>query len=87
MPQFWRIVNVVLIVGTVIGILQPALFEQKPFGDLVRSLYSPNTSQEFLMRWLLIFLLFAFIYILIIDIVYKRQGLTIVRTILECEFR
>ena len=83
MRQFWKIINWVLIIGTIIGILQPALFENKPASEIVTSLFHPNTSQEFMMRWLLVLLFSASVYVLIVDLLYRRQPVTVVRTLLR----
>jgi hypothetical protein len=85
--NFWKVANAILLVGTAIGILQPAFLENKSLTQIIVSLLEPEATQGFLMRWLLLIGLLVTGYVFIIDRLYRNVPLTIIRTTFEVVFR
>lgn len=83
MRQLWKLINWALIAGTLIGILQPAFFENKSLTQIIVSLLEPELSQGFLMRWLFFIAFLGAAYVLIIDLIYRNRPVTVIRTRFE----
>lgn len=84
--QFWTIFNVLLILGTVIGILQPAYQTDLGLTQILLSLLHPQWSQEFLMRWLLVIVFVAASYSFAIGMIFKDLPITIIWTKINVNF-
>jgi hypothetical protein len=84
--NFWKIVNIVFLIGTAIGILQPAFLENKSLTQIIVSLLEPEATQGFLMRWLLLLGLLVTGYVFVIDRMYRSHPLTIIRNNFEVNF-
>ena len=85
----WRVghlINVVLLVGTVIGILQPAWSNDIGLTQIILSLFHPSWSQEFLMRWLLVLAFIALSYSAFIHLIFRNVPLTIISTKMKVTF-
>lgn len=86
MAEIWKFAKWVLAIGGLIGILEPAFFENKTLTQTIFSLFQPEASLGFWMRWLLVILFLGVVYILIIDFVFKGKPITVLRTILNVKF-
>jgi hypothetical protein len=82
-----RILNIALIVGTLIGILEPA-FSHENIGltQIILSLFEPEWTQRFLMRWLLALSFAASCYAFIIGMIFRNIPITIIWTKIEVRF-
>lgn len=79
----WRwatIINVVLLIGTIVGILQPAYSSNLSLTQILLSLLHPSWTQEFLMRWLLILAFIALGYSAFIQFIFRNLPITIIST-------
>jgi hypothetical protein len=85
--NFGRIANLALIVGTLIGILEPA-FSHENIGltQIVLSLFEPHWTQQFLMRWLLALTFIASCYSLATGIIFRNIPITIIWTRVQVRF-
>jgi hypothetical protein len=81
-----QIINVVLIIGTAIGILQPAFSGNVGLTQILISLFDPTFTQEFLMKWLLMLAFLAACYTFIISIVYRNIPITVISTDITVTF-
>jgi hypothetical protein len=81
-----KLFTLILLIGTVIGILQPAFLENKSLTQIIVSLLEPEATQGFMMRWLLLLGMLGSAYILIIDRLYRNLPITVVRTRYELVF-
>ena len=79
-------INVVLLVGAVIGILQPAYSSDIGLTQITLSLFHPSWTQEFLMRWLLVIAFFALSYSAFIQFIFRNLPITIISTELSVRF-
>jgi hypothetical protein len=84
--NLWKIFNLILLIGTVIGIFQPAFLENKSITQIIVSLLEPEASQGFMMRWLLVIGMFGSAYLLVISRVYRNVPITVIRTKYELVF-
>ncbi|MHB9446929.1 hypothetical protein ACYG9R_09155 [Mesorhizobium sp. RSR565B] len=68
----------VLILGGGIGILYPAIFDEKiGLTQILISLFHPEMTQSFAMRWLLAFLLFCGFYVVTLTFYNRNRPVTI----------
>jgi hypothetical protein len=82
-----RIINVVLIVGTAIGILQPAFSEQHlSLTQIIISLFTPQWTQEFLMKWLVVLAFAAACYTFFISMWFRNTPITIISSKIDVSF-
>jgi hypothetical protein len=75
-----HVVAFVLLMGTVIGILQPAYSTDIGLTHILISLFHPAWSQEFLMRWLLVIGFGFACYLITLQFIYRNTPITVVST-------
>jgi hypothetical protein len=84
---FGRIFNILLILGTLIGILEPAFFSENiGLTQIVLSLFEPHWNQQFAMRWLLAIGFSASCYAFIIGMIFRNVPITIIWTNVDVRF-
>jgi hypothetical protein len=85
--QYASLINVVLIAGTVVGILHPAYTSSDTsLTQILLSLFHPEWSQTFLMRWVLVLAFSAGVYVFAIRYIYRNIPITIISTDLTVTF-
>lgn len=82
-----KIFNVFLILGTVIGILQPAFSSDVGLTQIILSLFEPQWSQAFLMRWLFVLVFIASSYNLILGMIFKNIPVTVISARIDVRFK
>lgn len=85
-PTWVSIINVALILGTIIGILQPACSTNIGLTQIILSLFHPEWTQEFLMRWGLVIVLVASCYMFVIRMMFRNTPLSVIWTEAEVNF-
>ncbi len=87
MDLFWRTLNVVLVIGTALGIVYPAFLDPNiTFTHLIVSLVHPDWSLGFISRWLIVLLFLASVYALIVGRIYRRVPITILSNNIEIKY-
>jgi len=81
------IINVALILGTIIGILQPAFSTNIGLTQIILSLFYPEWTQEFLMRWLLVIVLIASCYSFLVRMIFRKTPLSVIWTEAAIKFQ
>jgi hypothetical protein len=75
-----HVVAFVLLMGTVIGILQPAYSTDISLTHILISLFHPAWTQEFLMRWLLVIGFGFACYLITLQFIYRNTPITVIST-------
>jgi hypothetical protein len=83
---FGRIFNILLILGTLIGILEPAFSENIGLTQIILSLFEPHWNQQFLMRWLLAISFGASCNAFAVSMVFRNIPITIIWTKIDVRF-
>jgi len=83
--QLGHVISAALLVGAIIGILQPAYSTDIGLTQIFLSLFHPGWNQEFLMRWLLVLALLAAIYMIVLQFIYRNTPITVIFTKLTVE--
>lgn len=84
--QIANIISIVFFIGTGIGILYPAVTDEKGLTQIIVSLFQPEWTQEFVFRWLLVLMFSCSAYVLIIAYIFRRTPITILRSDFEMKF-
>jgi hypothetical protein len=84
--QLGHIISAGLLIGTIIGILQPAYSTDIGLTQLFMTLFHPGWNQEFLMRWLLVLAFAAAVYMITLQYIYRNTPITVIFTKLSVTF-
>ncbi|MER9944452.1 hypothetical protein NKJ70_21325 [Mesorhizobium sp. M0092] len=78
------LLSLVLVAGGGIGILYPALFDEKiGLTQIVISLFHPEMTQAFAMRWVLLFLLFCGLYVIVLTFYNRNRPVTVLNATIK----
>ncbi len=84
---FWKTLNLVLVIGTAIGIIYPAFLDPNvTLTRIIVSLFEPDLSLGFVSRWLIVLLFLASLYAIIVGRVYRRVPITVLSSAIEIKY-
>jgi hypothetical protein len=76
--QMGPIIGFALLISSIVGLVQPSLTNT--------SLFHPEWSQEFLQKWILVFVFVAAIYMIVLQYIYRNTPITVISTDLTVTF-
>lgn len=79
-------INFGLLVGTAIGILVPAFVDNKSLTQIIVSLFEPELTQSFLLKWLILIIFILCLYIFVLERMYKNTPITLISTGIDIDF-